>query len=113
MTITTTRKLAELARELVHFDRGTKNTDIRISGDKIRLWKQDGTVRAKAQWADAIWVVEKILEAGSRESEARVEKAKKILIDGLKYHEHDGHDMPKRVVREALAALGVDEEAQP
>ena len=40
-------------------------------------------------------------------------KAKKILIDGLKYHEHDGHDMPKRVVREALVALGVKLEDQP
>jgi hypothetical protein len=40
-------------------------------------------------------------------------RAKKILIDGLKYHEHDGHDMPKRVARNALAALGVKEDDQP
>lgn len=44
---------------------------------------------------------------------SRVECAKKILIDGLKYHEHDGHDIPKRVVRDALKALGVKEEDQP
>lgn len=42
-----------------------------------------------------------------------VEKAKKILIDGLKYYEYDGRDMPKRVTREALVALGVPEKDQP
>jgi len=31
----------------------------------------------------------------------------KILTEGLKYYEHDGHDMPKRVARDALKALGV------
>ncbi len=41
------------------------------------------------------------------------ERAKKILVDGLKYHEHDGHDMPKRVARNALIALGLPEEEQP
>lgn len=56
-----------------------------------------------------------------RESEAKkglralsqVETAKRILIEGLKYHEYDGHDMPKRVAREALEALGVKQEDQP
>lgn len=38
--------------------------------------------------------------------------AKKILLDGLKYHEHDGHNMPKSVAREALVALGVPLEEQ-
>lgn len=41
------------------------------------------------------------------------DKARQILIDGLKYHEYDGHDMPKRVAREALEALGVPREKQP
>jgi hypothetical protein len=40
-------------------------------------------------------------------------EAKKILLDGLKYHEHDGHNLPKQVVREALVALGVSLEDQP
>jgi hypothetical protein len=38
---------------------------------------------------------------------------RRILTEGLKYHEHDGHNLPKRVVRDALAALGVPEENQP
>lgn len=42
-----------------------------------------------------------------------IETAKRILIEGLKYHEHDGHDMPKRVAREALEALGVKRDDQP
>lgn len=37
----------------------------------------------------------------------------RILIEGLQYHEHDGHDMPKRVARNALIALGIPEEQQP
>ncbi len=44
---------------------------------------------------------------------AGAERARKILVDGLKYHEHDGHDMPKRVARNALIALGLPEEEQP
>ena len=44
---------------------------------------------------------------------AKMNAAQKILIDGLAYHEHDGHDLPKRVVREALVALGVPVEDQP
>ncbi len=44
---------------------------------------------------------------------SRVETAKQILIEGLKYHEHDGHDMPKKVARDALEALGVKREDQP
>jgi|HubBroStandDraft_3_1064219.scaffolds.fasta_scaffold146532_2 hypothetical protein len=44
---------------------------------------------------------------------AGAERAKKILIEGLEYHEHDGHDMPKRVARNALIAMGVPEEEQP
>ncbi len=39
--------------------------------------------------------------------------ARKILSDGLKYHEFDGHDMPKAVARDALEALGVPREEQP
>lgn len=31
----------------------------------------------------------------------------------LKYHEHDGHTLPKRVAREALEALGVPQKEQP
>jgi hypothetical protein len=42
----------------------------------------------------------------------RIETAKKILTDGLKYYEHDGRDMPKRVSREALEALGIPEKDQ-
>jgi hypothetical protein len=47
---------------------------------------------------------------GDAEGAAR---AKTILLKGLKYHEHDGHDMPKRVSREALVALGVPVDDQP
>lgn len=39
--------------------------------------------------------------------------ARKALTDGLTYYEHDGHRLPKRVVRDALVALGVPEESQP
>lgn len=45
--------------------------------------------------------------------QAQVASAKKILVDGLRYHEYDGHDMPKRVSREALEALGVKRDDQP
>lgn len=44
---------------------------------------------------------------------SQVEAAKRILIEGLEYHEHDGHDMPKKVARDALEALGVKQEDQP
>jgi methylmalonyl-CoA mutase cobalamin-binding subunit len=37
----------------------------------------------------------------------------RILVEGLKYHEHDGHNMPKKVAREALEALGVEPDDQP
>lgn len=37
----------------------------------------------------------------------KIAAATKRLQDGLKYHEHDGHDMPKQVARDALIALGV------
>lgn len=47
------------------------------------------------------------------DSKAGAAKARKILVDGLKYHEHDGHDMPKKVAREALEALGVNRDDQP
>jgi hypothetical protein len=46
-------------------------------------------------------------------AEQRVARAVEILVDGLRYHEHDGHDMPKRVARNALVALGIPEEKQP
>ncbi len=52
---------------------------------------------------DAIRV--SVLEDKLRRSEARVAKARQAIVDGLKYHEFDGHDMPKRVAREALEAL--------
>jgi hypothetical protein len=39
--------------------------------------------------------------------------ARRVLIDGLTYYENDGHRLPKRVVRDALIALGVPEESQP
>jgi hypothetical protein len=45
--------------------------------------------------------------------ERQVAEAKRVLTEGLKYFEHDGHDMPKRVARDALVALGVPEEEQP
>ncbi len=43
----------------------------------------------------------------------RCQKAIEILSQGLVYHEHDGHDMPKKVARDALEALGVPRELQP
>lgn len=48
-----------------------------------------------------------------RESRLVIEASRRILTDGLRYHEHDGHNMPKRVARDALIALGVPEEDQP
>lgn len=42
-----------------------------------------------------------------RVAEMRIEKAKKTIMEGLKYHEHDGHSMPKLVARAALAELGI------
>lgn len=42
-----------------------------------------------------------------------VRAVKKILIEGLRYHEHDGHDMPKKVARDALVVLGVPLDKQP
>jgi hypothetical protein len=44
---------------------------------------------------------------------SQVETAKRILVEGLKYHEYDGHSMPKKVARDALEALGVKREDQP
>lgn len=44
---------------------------------------------------------------------ANVVRAIEILVDGLKYHEHDGHNMPKRVARDALEALGIPPSKQP
>jgi len=44
-------------------------------------------------------------------SEAR--EARDILREGLKYHEHDGHNMPKKVARDALEALGIGRDDQP
>ena len=43
----------------------------------------------------------------------RVEAAKSILVEGLRYYAHDGHTMPKKVARDALEALGVKLEDQP
>lgn len=43
----------------------------------------------------------------------RIGEAKLVLLDALRYHEHDGHDMPKRAAREALVALGIPKEEQP
>ncbi len=48
-----------------------------------------------------------------RESRAVIAASRRLLVDGLRYHEHDGHNMPKRVTRDALIALGVPEEDQP
>lgn len=44
--------------------------------------------------------------------EDRIKNAKKILTGGLEYYEHDGHMLPKSVVREALAALGASVDVQ-
>lgn len=52
-------------------------------------------------------------ERRAEDWERRARAAIQILRDGLKYHEHDGHDMPKRVAREALEALGVPRDKQP
>lgn len=54
-----------------------------------------------------------IMEANARMAKEKVEAAKKVLIDGLCYHEHDGHNMPKSVAREALVVLGVGLDDQP
>ncbi len=43
----------------------------------------------------------------------RIARARKILESGLKYHENDGHDLPKHVVRLALEALGLQHKDQP
>lgn len=59
--------------------------------------------------ADAVQETERRL----RESRAAMAASRRLLVDGLKYHEHDGHNMPKRVARDALIALGVPEEEQP
>lgn len=42
-----------------------------------------------------------------------VEMAKIILLAGLKQAEYDGHDMPKRPARDALALLGIPIKDQP
>ena len=47
------------------------------------------------------------------DADEAVAKARRILIAGLTYHEHDGHDMPTRAARDALEALGVPLEDQP
>jgi hypothetical protein len=46
-------------------------------------------------------------------NDKRVKAAVKVLVDGLRYHEHDGHGMPKKVARDALAALGMPLDKQP
>lgn len=51
--------------------------------------------------------------ADSRDPSLVLISVRKILTDGLKYHEHDGNTLPKKVIRDALAALGVPEENQP
>lgn len=51
--------------------------------------------------------------AGAGELLQAMASARKVLMDGLTYHEHDGHRLPKRVVRDALAALGIPEDSQP
>lgn len=43
----------------------------------------------------------------------RDKRAREVLEQGLDYHEHDGHNMPKQVARMALAVLGVPFDKQP
>lgn len=45
--------------------------------------------------------------------ELQIVYAKTILMKGLQYHEHDGHNMPKKVAREALETLGIPRDRQP
>ena len=40
------------------------------------------------------------------------DEAIEMLNDGLRYHEFDGHDMPKRWARDALVKLGMPLEEQ-
>lgn len=51
---------------------------------------------------------EKLIAENTRLSDA-VSSAKGVLLHGLRYHEHDGHNLPKSIVRGALDALGVSE----
>lgn len=62
--------------------------------------------------------VELLPRSFSRMSESRdpsliLVAVRKVLIEGLVYHEHDGHSMPKKVVRDALTVIGIPEEDQP
>jgi hypothetical protein len=62
--------------------------------------------------------VELLPQSFSKMSDARdpsliLVAVRRILTEGLKYYEHDGQSLSKRVVRDALVALGVPEENQP
>jgi hypothetical protein len=62
--------------------------------------------------------VELLPQSFSKMSDARdpsliLVAVRRILTEGLKYYEHDGQSLSKRVVRFALVALGVPEENQP
>lgn len=46
------------------------------------------------------------------ELRSKIDQAKEMLNKGLQYHEHDGHDMPKRWSRDALVILGMPLEEQ-
>lgn len=71
--------------------------------------------RKKRLQEDLVLLEEEIMRRPRLGLEAvnQVLAARKILIEGLRYHEHDGHDMPKRVARDALEALGVKRDNQP
>ncbi len=49
----------------------------------------------------------------SRDPSLILVNVRRVLIEGLSYREHDGHSMPKKVVRDALTLIGIPEENQP
>lgn len=50
---------------------------------------------------------------GTVQALIKIASVRTALLEGLRYHEHDGHDLPKKVVRDVLVLLGVPYDEQP
>jgi hypothetical protein len=94
---------------------GRKRQISRVPEHKVELlppgYEETAEERMKraGEWAAGKLGVDSVrtavLEDKVRRLREKIESASRVINDGLKYHEFDGHDMPKRVAREALAVL--------
>ena len=95
-----TRRHFEAAMALM--EDGTAMGLENVYGQLLRILAKHVGERGKSE--GAVDVLERIVD--DRDA------AKKILVEGLKYYEHDS-GIPKHVLREALEKLGVKREEQP